>query len=142
MADPAGLLPRLSAEVHTARERAFRAVEQRITAQERDLAHLRARARALSPLATLDRGYAVVVGPTGLPESGGSSGDESDPLYDEAVKIVTETRRASISGVQRRLKIGYNRAARMIEAMEAAGIVSTPEHNGDRSVLAPPPPRP
>ena len=65
MADPAGLLPRLEAEVRTARERSFRAVEQRIGTQERDLAHLRARARALSPLATLDRGYAVVVGPTG-----------------------------------------------------------------------------
>jgi S-DNA-T family DNA segregation ATPase FtsK/SpoIIIE len=85
-------------------------------------------------------GEGVVVGATGLPEAG-SNGDESDPLYDEAVKIVTETRRASISGVQRRLKIGYNRAARLIEAMEAAGIVTPPEHNGDRSVLAPPPPR-
>ena len=85
-------------------------------------------------------GEGVVVGPTGLPESGGG-GDESDPLYDEAVRIVTETRRASISGVQRRLKIGYNRAARLIEAMEAAGIVTPPEHNGDRSVIAPPPPR-
>ncbi|MFP5373446.1 MAG: DNA translocase FtsK, partial [Gammaproteobacteria bacterium] len=83
-------------------------------------------------------GEGVVVGATGLPESGGA-GDESDPLYDEAVKIVTETRRASISGVQRRLKIGYNRAARLIEAMEAAGVVSPPEHNGDRTVLAPPP---
>ncbi len=82
------------------------------------------------------------VGATGLPEAGSGGGDESDPLYDEAVRIVTETRRASISGVQRRLKIGYNRAARMVEAMEAAGVVSTPEHNGDRSVLAPPPPRP
>jgi S-DNA-T family DNA segregation ATPase FtsK/SpoIIIE len=85
-------------------------------------------------------GEGVVVGPTGLPEAGGS-GDESDPLYDEAVKIVTETRRASISGVQRRLKIGYNRAARLVEAMEAAGVVSAQESNGDRSVLAPPPPR-
>jgi len=85
-------------------------------------------------------GEGVVVGATGLPESGGG-GDESDPLYDEAVRIVTETRRASISGVQRRLKIGYNRAARMIEAMEAAGVVTPPEHNGDRSVLAPPPPK-
>ena len=85
-------------------------------------------------------GDGVVVGATGLPEQGGG-GDESDPLYDEAVRIVTDTRRASISGVQRRLKIGYNRAARLIEAMEAAGVVSGPEHNGDRSVLAPPPPR-
>ncbi|HSR64636.1 MAG TPA: DNA translocase FtsK 4TM domain-containing protein [Xanthomonadaceae bacterium] len=86
-------------------------------------------------------GDGVVVGATGLPESSGGAGDESDPLYDEAVRIVTETRRASISGVQRRLKIGYNRAARLIEAMEAAGVVSAPEHNGDRTVLAPPPPR-
>ena len=86
-------------------------------------------------------GDGVVVGPTGLPETGGGAGDESDPLYDEAVKIVTESRRASISGVQRRLKIGYNRAARLIEAMEQAGIVSPPEHNGDRTVIAPPPPR-
>jgi S-DNA-T family DNA segregation ATPase FtsK/SpoIIIE len=82
----------------------------------------------------------AMIGPTGLPEPG-SNGDESDPLYDQAVRIVTETRRASISGVQRRLKIGYNRAARLVEAMEAAGVVSPPEHNGDRTVLAPPPPR-
>jgi S-DNA-T family DNA segregation ATPase FtsK/SpoIIIE len=86
-------------------------------------------------------GDGVIVGATGLPESSGGGGDESDPLYDEAVRIVTETRRASISGVQRLLKIGYNRAARLIEAMEAAGVVSAPEHNGDRTVLAPPPPR-
>ena len=65
LADPAGILPRLTTEVRAARERAFRAMELRITAPEQDLAHLRARARALSPLATLDRGYAVVVGPGG-----------------------------------------------------------------------------
>lgn len=64
---------------------------------------------------------------------------ESDPLYDQAVRIVTETRRASISGVQRRLKIGYNRAARMVEAMEHVGIVSELGSNGQREVLAPPP---
>ncbi|MBS0458806.1 MAG: DNA translocase FtsK 4TM domain-containing protein [Proteobacteria bacterium] len=81
------------------------------------------------------------VGANGLPEAAGSDDPEADPLYDQAVQIVTETRRASISGVQRRLKIGYNRAARLVEAMEAAGVVSTPEHNGDRTVLAPPPPR-
>ncbi len=66
---------------------------------------------------------------------------ESDPLYDQAVKIVTQTRKASISGVQRRLKIGYNRAARMVEAMEMAGIVGPLENNGNREVLAPPPPK-
>jgi len=64
---------------------------------------------------------------------------ESDPLYDKAVYLVTESRRASISGVQRRLKVGYNRAARMIEEMEAAGVVSSPQSNGNREVLAPPP---
>jgi S-DNA-T family DNA segregation ATPase FtsK/SpoIIIE len=66
--------------------------------------------------------------------------EDADPLYDEAVAIVTETRRASISGVQRRLKIGYNRAARLIEEMERTGIVSPAQSNGNREVLAPPPP--
>ena len=69
-----------------------------------------------------------------------SSGEEADPLYDEAVAVVTETRKASISYVQRRLKIGYNRAARMIEEMEAAGVVSMVQSNGSREVIAPPPP--
>lgn len=71
---------------------------------------------------------------------GGSDG-EADPLYDQAVRIVTETRKASISGVQRRLKIGYNRAARMIEEMELTGIVGPLQSNGMREVLAPPPPK-
>ena len=71
----------------------------------------------------------------------GENGDgERDALYDQAVRIVTETRRASISGVQRRLKIGYNRAARMVEEMERAGVVGPLESNGNREVLAPPPP--
>jgi len=69
-----------------------------------------------------------------------STGEEADPLYDEAVAVVTETRKASISYVQRRLKIGYNRAARMIEEMEASGVVSMVQSNGSREVLAPPPP--
>ena len=66
--------------------------------------------------------------------------EDQDPLFDEAVQIVCETRRASISGVQRRLKIGYNRAARMIEEMERIGVVGPQESNGNREVLAPPPP--
>ena len=65
---------------------------------------------------------------------------EQDPLYDQAVRIVTETRKASISGVQRRLKIGYNRAARMVEQMEESGLVGPLQPNGAREVLAPPPP--
>lgn len=64
-----------------------------------------------------------------------------DPLYDEAVAIVTETRKASISYVQRRLKVGYNRAARMVEEMENSGVVSAVQSNGSREVLAPPPPK-
>ncbi len=78
------------------------------------------------------------IGATGLPESVDA---EQDELYDHAVAFVTESRRASISSVQRQLRIGYNRAARLVEEMEAAGIVSPPEHNGQREVLAPPPPR-
>ena len=70
---------------------------------------------------------------------GGETGGESDPLYDEALKIVTESRRASISGVQRRLRIGYNRAARLIEEMERAGVVGPLQPNGSREVIAPPP---
>ena len=63
--------------------------------------------------------------------------EDTDPLYDQAVEFVLETRRASISGVQRKLKIGYNRAARMIEQMEQAGIVSPMENNGNREILVP-----
>ena len=73
------------------------------------------------------------------PEPRGDT-EDTDPLFDEAVQIVVESRRASISGVQRRLKIGYNRAARMIEEMERIGIVGPAETNGNREVLAPPPP--
>jgi S-DNA-T family DNA segregation ATPase FtsK/SpoIIIE len=72
-------------------------------------------------------------------ETGGRGG-ESDPLYDDAVRIVTESRRASVSGVQRRLRIGYNRAARLVEEMEVAGVVGPLQSNGSREVLAPPPP--
>ncbi len=79
------------------------------------------------------------IGATGLPEGG--SGDSEDELYDKAVAHVLESRRASISNVQRQLRIGYNRAARLIEDMEAQGVVSPPEHNGQREVLAPAPPR-
>jgi S-DNA-T family DNA segregation ATPase FtsK/SpoIIIE len=67
----------------------------------------------------------------------GEGGGESDPLYDQAVAIVLKSRRASISAVQRHLRIGYNRAARLIEEMERAGIVSAMQSNGNREVLAP-----
>ncbi len=91
----------------------------------------------------------ILTGDTGVNDQGflqaGSDGEgggngEADPLYDEALKIVTETRRASISGVQRRLRIGYNRAARLIEEMERAGVVGPLQPNGSREVIAPPPP--
>ena len=92
----------------------------------------------------------VLSGPTapipGLPpeegEGGGLEGEdaEQDPLYDEAVRIVVQDRKPSISYVQRRLKIGYNRAARLLETMEMAGLVGPLQSNGGREVLAPPPP--
>lgn len=69
------------------------------------------------------------------------SDSEQDALYDEAVAFVTQTRKASISSVQRKLRIGYNRAARMVESMEAAGVVTEMQSNGSREVIAPPPPR-
>jgi S-DNA-T family DNA segregation ATPase FtsK/SpoIIIE len=75
----------------------------------------------------------------GAAGGGGEGGEESDPLYDEAVRFVLESRRASISSVQRKLKVGYNRAARMIEDMEKAGVVSPADTNGSREVLAPAP---
>jgi len=91
----------------------------------------------------------VISGDSGVNENGflheggsageGEAGGEADPLYDEALRIVTESRRASISGVQRRLRIGYNRAARLIEEMERAGVVGPLQPNGSREVLAPPP---
>ncbi|MEL7023720.1 MAG: DNA translocase FtsK 4TM domain-containing protein [Pseudomonadota bacterium] len=89
----------------------------------------------------------VLTGPTtpvpGMPDVAGAAASdaEQDALYDQAVAIVLETRKASISGVQRRLKIGYNRAARIVEAMEEAGLVGPLESNGSREVLAPAPPK-
>ncbi|HPE81317.1 MAG: DNA translocase FtsK 4TM domain-containing protein [Sedimenticolaceae bacterium] len=72
-------------------------------------------------------------------EASGVELEDQDPLFDEAVNIVTESRRASVSGVQRRLKIGYNRAARLVEEMERIGIVTAADERGNREVLAPPP---
>ncbi|MDR9452801.1 MAG: DNA translocase FtsK 4TM domain-containing protein [Wenzhouxiangella sp.] len=80
------------------------------------------------------------IGLTGLPEPG-ETGSSEDELYDRAVAYVLESRRASISSVQRHLRVGYNRAARLIEEMEQQGVVSPPEHNGQREVLAPAPPK-
>ena len=78
-----------------------------------------------------------IAGPGGEAFSEGAG--EKDPLYDEAVSFVTKSRKASISAVQRALRVGYNRAARMIETMEESGVVSTAD-NGRREVLAPAPP--
>jgi S-DNA-T family DNA segregation ATPase FtsK/SpoIIIE len=88
----------------------------------------------------LEGGSEPVPGVPALGGDGGDSDDEQDPLYDEAVMHVTKSRRASISSVQRKLKIGYNRAARLVETMESAGVVSEAGHNGQREVIAPPPP--
>ncbi|KAA1193504.1 cell division protein FtsK [Pseudohalioglobus sediminis] len=87
----------------------------------------------------LDEGGQTPVTAGELKASSSDEDDESDALYDEAVHYVTKSRRASISSVQRKLRIGYNRAARLIEAMEAAGVVSEMGTNGQREVLAPPP---
>jgi S-DNA-T family DNA segregation ATPase FtsK/SpoIIIE len=70
--------------------------------------------------------------------NGSGDVEQEDPLYDQAVEQVLKSRRASISAVQRKLRIGYNRAARLIEAMEAAGVVSTMDASGGREVLVPP----
>jgi S-DNA-T family DNA segregation ATPase FtsK/SpoIIIE len=78
-------------------------------------------------------------GLTGIDQPGDSVDAEQDALYDQAVQVVMETRKASISGVQRRLKIGYNRAARMVESMEAAGLVGPLQSNGSREILVPTP---
>jgi S-DNA-T family DNA segregation ATPase FtsK/SpoIIIE len=88
----------------------------------------------------LDEGSSTPVTPGELQSEASDQDDEADALYDEAVYYVTQSRRASISSVQRKLRIGYNRAARLIEAMEAAGIVTEMGTNGQREVLAPPPP--
>jgi S-DNA-T family DNA segregation ATPase FtsK/SpoIIIE len=77
-------------------------------------------------------------GLTGLEMPGDDTDAEQDPLYDQAVQVVMDTRKASISGVQRRLKIGYNRAARMVESMEEAGLVGPLQPNGSREILVPP----
>ena len=80
----------------------------------------------------------MTINASGIPKEPDSDQDE---LYDQAVAFVTTSRKASISSVQRQLRVGYNRAARIIEEMEAPGVVSPPEHNGQREVLAPAPPR-
>jgi S-DNA-T family DNA segregation ATPase FtsK/SpoIIIE len=81
----------------------------------------------------------AVSGMPGIASEEDSDG-EKDELYDEAVAFVAQSRRASISAVQRRLRIGYNRAARMIETMEESGVLSPMASNGNREVLIPPPP--
>ena len=90
--------------------------------------------------------HAILSGPTEGGDGDAGSAEfaadtEQDEFYDQAVRIVTESRRASVSGIQRRLKIGYNRAARMVEEMERTGVVGELQSNGSREVLAPPPPK-
>ncbi len=87
----------------------------------------------------LDGPSSPTPGLTGIDKPGDYEDSEQDALYDQAVQVVLETRKASISGVQRRLKIGYNRAARMVEAMEAAGMVGPLQSNGMREILVPTP---
>ena len=102
--------------------------------------------RRLKEAGDTEYDHAVLSGP---PEGVDAQGDktdfptdfERDELYDQAVSIVTESRRASVSGIQRRLKIGYNRAARMVEEMERLGVVGELQSNGSREVLAPPAPK-
>lgn len=77
--------------------------------------------------------------PSAFRDDAANDDPENDPLYDQAVEFVTRTRKASISSVQRQLRVGYNRAARMIETMEMAGVITPAEENGRREVLAPPP---
>jgi S-DNA-T family DNA segregation ATPase FtsK/SpoIIIE len=105
-------------------------------------------AEALKKSGTPEYEHEVLSGPQdggGMPLPGVDSSSqidaEDDPLYDQALRIVTETRRASVSSVQRQLRVGYNRAARMIEAMEEAGVVGPLQSNGKREVLAPAPPQ-
>jgi S-DNA-T family DNA segregation ATPase FtsK/SpoIIIE len=74
-------------------------------------------------------------------EQGVSNGEEYDAFYDEAIVFITETRKVSVSSIQRKFRIGYNRAARIVEQMEMDGVISTAGHNGNRDVLAPPPPK-
>jgi S-DNA-T family DNA segregation ATPase FtsK/SpoIIIE len=88
--------------------------------------------------AILDGASSQMPGLPGIDMLPGDVDAEQDALYDQAVQIVLETRKASISGVQRRLKIGYNRAARMVETMEAAGLVGPLQSNGSREILVPP----
>lgn len=101
--------------------------------------HLKAQGEAVYIDEILEEPSAPIPGLSA--DASGSSDAEKDALYDQAVAIVTESRKASISYVQRRLKIGYNRAARMVEEMEEAGVVSAVQSNGSREVLAPPPPK-